>query len=129
MNTDLWRNATPEQINLWNIAKTKIAYTTITPLFFEGSLAATEFLTYNAGKIYIALELVFGTIGSSAAYGTVEVRDEADAINFYLGNSLCYWDGALKYSVHQAEIKNIWFSRITPTVYSRMKFNGYRINT
>ena len=56
MNSVDWKNATPEQKNLWKYASSLIAYTTITPLFYNGPLVGSEFSVYNAGNNCICLD-------------------------------------------------------------------------
>jgi hypothetical protein len=132
MNTLDWKNATPEQKNLWKIASAKIAYTTITPLYFFGFQVGSEFLTYNAGKLYIALSLAFDDdAGLATSGGMATLYDEANSprndvfnvIPIYVPAAL-----AIQYINNYVECHNVWFSRLQITNYDYMQFNGYRLN-
>jgi hypothetical protein len=132
MNTHDWINATPEQFNLWKLVNGLIAWTTITPLYYQGAIAASEFLTYAAGKLYIALEFEAGAGSLDVANGNIVFYDMANSINFYSWNTAIVWNttgAAVNYLVSNIVNKNIWFSRINKTNYTYMKFNGYRLNT
>jgi hypothetical protein len=126
-----WKNASPEQINLWKIASTKIAYTTITPLYFFGANAGSEFLTYNAGKIYIALSLAFddtSTLNDNS--NMVTLYNEANSPrNDIYSNIPMYNAGVpkIQYMLNYVECHNVWFSRLLAD-YRYMQFNGYRLN-
>lgn len=133
MNTIDWKNATPEQINLWKLVNGLIAWTAITPLYYQGVIAGSEFLTYDAAKLYIALELETSTNDAISAITVPDLAlyNEANAINFYLRNldSVCDTAGpTVFYWGNNASIKNVYFGRILPTGYDYMKFNGYRLD-
>lgn len=134
MKTEYWKNATPEQINLWNIASALIAWNTITPIYYCDVIAASEFTVYNAAKLYIALELEVGSkLDGTGNESTIYLYNMADALMFYTRNIDAYWDGtaaAARYCYNTIFLKNHYFSRLqmlfTPTY---MKFNGYRLTT
>jgi hypothetical protein len=134
MKTIDWRNATPEQINLWNVASALIAFNTITPIYFMGAIAASEFLIYNAGKIYIALEVEFSYNSATSAappVGQIVAYDSMDIARTHFSNVLPAWDttaAAMEYCTMNYFKKNIYFSRIAATLYTSMIFNGYRLN-
>lgn len=105
----------------------------VEPLYYSDVIGGTEFLTYAATKLYIVYNVTFdsgsaGIVANTA--GAIQLNNEADtAINLYI-NNYPVWDTtavALKYSIGLLELKNLYFSRIITTVYTRMKFNGYRI--
>jgi hypothetical protein len=129
-----WRNATPEQNNLWRIARALIAWNTCTPIYYEGAIAGSEFVTYNAAKLYICLDLVVNVNFSAATVnaGALVTYDIANAaksqeyLNFPVWNTTA---AALYYNVPSFRLVNIYFSRITVTTYVFMKFNGYRLTT
>lgn len=129
MNTINWKNATPEQLNLWQNVKGLIAYTAITPIYYQGVIAGSEFLTYNAGKLYIALDLSFNGYGI-ANTGVVTLYNMADAVCLQLNNLNMAWDttaALMKFTINTIQTQNLYFSRIITTTYSHLKFNGYRL--
>lgn len=124
-----WKNATPEQHNLWKYASGLIAYTTITPIYYLGLIGGSEFMTYNANKLYIALEVQFSSLsdGSPAPI----IYDENNAISFYVMNLSLYWDvtaAALKAYIFSIKYENIYFGRVVHNGTQYIKFNGYRLN-
>jgi len=121
-----------EQQNLLDSIEALVGINTITPVYYQGAIAGSEFVTYAGGKLYIALELkcsVVGTVNLGAG-GYVTLYDTANAVNFYLLNNNFYWDvtAAAKYyhTISLAE-KNLYFSRVATAIYSHLIFNGYRI--
>ena len=131
MNSEFWKNATPEQINFWRIANSKIAWNTIEPVFYQGTVVGAEFLTYAATKLYIALEIEFSlnVVVPGPAGGIVNFYDEANALFFYLMNNaiaLTVADAA-KYEMNNAKAQNLYFGRIVPVIYTHMRFNGYKL--
>lgn len=134
MNSSDWKNATVEQKILWNHAKTKIAYTTITPIFYQGGVAGSEFVNFFASKLYIALEVVLSNdtaVGAGVPCG-VYLYNELDALASYNFNLSTYWDPTVtavqKNVSNQLEIKNTYFSRLFVNNYAYIKFIGYRLN-
>lgn len=131
MNTRDWKNATPEQLNFWNLCNTKIAWNTITPLNYVGVVAASEFTVYDAAKLYLALILSCGHTGSAdASTFSINLYNEANAVHNYLINQVLSWDvtaAAFKFSGNSYEYHNIWFSRIVVSKYTWMRFNGYKL--
>lgn len=133
MNIEFLKNATPEQVNLWDYAKGLIAWTTITKLVYSGPITGSEFLTYNVGKLYIALDFVI-TMNSPNAIGLAAVPlmyvpgpVQSDAVF----NVCCAWDvtaAVMKYIYNPVVKKNIYFSYFTDTTYKQLFFNGYRLN-
>jgi hypothetical protein len=103
-------------------------------LHYEGLLAGSEFLTYAADKLYIALSVEF-----SQALGVPLVSnagailyDEANAANsYFIDNVAAYWDAtAAAYKVcRTCSLVHhlLWFSRVTVTYWTNIIFNGYRI--
>jgi hypothetical protein len=132
MNSIDWKNATPEQINAFRAINPIFAYTTITPLFYEGGLAGSEFLTYAANKFYFALEIEFGIVGVGTNPIYVIFYNQANVQSFSGSNSE-YWYNTT--AITQNNFGNSWvvknnmFSRINPVGYAEVKFNGYRLNT
>jgi hypothetical protein len=134
MITQDWRHATPEQKNLWRAASIILPIPpgdvqTITPIYYQGVVAGSEFLTYAATKLYIALEMEFGYFAQAASQGIVNFYNEVDAIDFIASNSAGFWDGAaVAYAGNLLVLKNHYFSRIVTVRYLNMKFSGYRLD-
>ena len=128
MITDIWKNATPEQLLLWKIAKSKVAYNSITEMSFIGAIAGSEFETYAANKLYIALQVIFATsAGASLTNSYVSLYNEANAFVLALSNSSINYNAAHYYNPCNMIIPNIWFSKIFVSGYSTMQFTGYKL--
>lgn len=132
MNTQDWKLATPQQRNLYRYASGLIAFNSVTPVFYSGLIAGSEFLVYNAGKVYICLDVMFATNASTnpAAY-IINTYDMANAVNGALMNNRVYWDTvtpAPKFGGINMNVKNFWFSRIVANNFNYIIFNGYRLN-
>jgi len=132
MNTIDWKNATPEQKLLWDYASGLIAYNTIEPLVYSGVILGSEFLTYNADKLYICLEGVFSYTLNGPIGGTpgIVFMDEANAAINATYEFSAYWDATAanyRMQLNPARVKNTYFSRITNATYSQIKFIGYRL--
>jgi len=120
-----------EQKNLLRHIRTIFAFNTVAPLYYMGVVAASEFLVYDAAKLYLALE--FGATYAGIASTGIKYcsfYNEADAVCFGLvANSIAY-DSAgsqIIYLGNSAFINNLYFSRVVATGYLHIKFNGYRL--
>lgn len=132
MKTLDWKNATPEQINFWKLASARLAFNTITPMYYQGAIGGSEFLTYAATKLYIALEVEFSSthIPPTSSTPLITLRDEGDAIDFYVASSDFEFkptDSTLAYYLKAFQLKNVYFSRIETTLFTVMRFNGYKL--
>jgi len=131
MNNINWKNASPEQKNFWDRNKGKIAWNTLTPFYFHGAIAASEFLVYAAAKYYIALEFsVFYLNASNVALQNLTLYDEANAVQVLYTKNSIYWDATAagaKYLNNPIFLKNVSFSRIATNLLLYMRFNGYRL--
>jgi len=127
-----WQNFTPQQRLLWNYASSLIAYNTITPLYYQGAIAGSEFLIYAATKLYIALDVKFG--GGTYGIGvipSITTSDEADGVNGYFTNVSAFYDSVLPDYIFAGKtlvVNNIFFSRFAAFDYTHMVFNGYRLS-
>ena len=133
MITEFSRNASPDQLLLWRHASGVIAWNTIVPLYFAGAIAGSEFLVYNAAKLYICLDATFqySTPAAVTNLALMTIRKEADVICGYYTNGHPVWDttaAALKYTHNPIFLQNFYFCRIEASLFSYMKFNGYRLN-
>lgn len=123
MNSIKWKNASPELLVLWDYVSGLIGFNTITPITFFGIITGSEFLTYNAGKVYLALE--FGSVNrvvGAGALSEIEFYDMANALMFYSTQCQSEW------AIYYEQMKNIWFSRIVQSANTPyIKFIGYRL--
>jgi hypothetical protein len=122
-----------EQINLINFAQNLLAWNTITPVYYKGIFAGSEFTVYAATKCYICLKLQASSrnIGGGG-WAIVTSYNMANAIDCYFSNNVAYWDvvgAAPVYRPQFLRIENIWFSRLDVATYTDIVFNGYRLNT
>ncbi len=130
MKTIDWKNATPEQINFWRNVKGLIAWNTITPVYFNGLIAGSEFLTRLATKLYVALEVEFSaSAGPGGDGGLITLYDEGDVIVHYLHQNSMAMDIADTpwLTINTVYARNLYFSRIDTVAYETMRFNGYRL--
>jgi hypothetical protein len=129
MNSEDWKNALPEEINLWRRTSNLIAWNTIERQFYQGVIAGSEYLVYNAGKLYIGLEVQFScTVAEAAAFYVVDFFDMANALNYQATNTIGYYNGAaVRYVNNSLVVKNIYFSRVDPAPAVYMIFNGYKL--
>jgi hypothetical protein len=128
-----WRNATPETINAYRMLTAVFpAAQTITPVFYGGLIAGSEFLTYNANKMYFCLNI---RVGFSAVPGVgsgfLKFKNENDVYSMVISNNQAIYSlvPALNYNPLPIETKDLYFSRIEVAIYTYMFFNGYRLNT
>lgn len=140
-----WKNATPEQILLWKHASALIAWNTLTPLHYTGLIAGSEFETYAATKLYIALELEFSHNDSGGGI-YVHATEPYWVALYNENNTLVRLFEKVNITVdtvlgiigfmNDIFIKNQYFGRIeTPLIggtdptYLSMKFSGYKLST
>lgn len=91
--------------------------------------AGSEFETYAANKLYLAIELgILAGAVSVAAIPRATLYDENNATMIVYQNNLVYWDGVQYRMCHNCVfIENVWFSRISFSTIDYMSFIGYRI--
>jgi hypothetical protein len=128
-----WTNSTPEQRNFWNLCNGLIAWNQITPLYYDGLLAGSEFGIYIATKLYMAFELnlQFNSMPANATPGGVNLMNLVNVSKAILTNNHPVWNtttAAVYYCNGEVSAVNVWFSRLTATNYQRLKFNGYRLD-
>jgi hypothetical protein len=107
----------------------------VEPLFYQGTTAGTEFLTYAATKLYLILNIYFSgnDMNERGSSAFIEFHDQANAVS-YLGLNISgiynvNESPLTNYMINPFTIENAYFSRfiVTNSVYSLMIFNGYRI--
>lgn len=121
-----FRNAGPEQINLWRNASALIAWNTLTPIFYQGNIAGSEFELYAATKLYIGLEIKFDKSTPYTSPPTINLYNIFNSINFVVDNHNLNI-GSTNYLVNTIELRNMYFSRIMTNFWVNMIFNGYKI--
>ena len=125
-------NMNVEQQALLNHLRATFTITGVVPLYYQGAIAGSEFLTYAATKLYLAIELefVYSAALAVAALSYVRLYNAADAAFYFYQNSVLGWDAtaaAFKYVPLQIDDHTVYFSRITNQTFDYIKFNGYRI--
>lgn len=117
---------------LWSHLNTTFTITAVVPLFYEGTIAGSEFLTYAATKLYLCLECTLGAGGGGGTTGErVDFYNAANAV-FFLSRLLlpCFHTGTLVMwgIVSDVTIKNFYFSRLLSSgQYLYLLFKGYRL--
>lgn len=135
MISESWKNKTAEAFLMWDAVYTialGIGAVAITPVVFIGNLIGSEFLTYNANKLYYCLYCEFGT---TSAVGTttpeIVFYDESNAAMHRIRNSMAYWDigvASIRFMAWTVATQDIWFSNLQPAVYNYGRFTGYRLD-
>lgn len=130
---DILKSATPEQKILWNYLFLLCGERmSIAQLFYQGPSAGTDFLTYRARRLFFALELQAGQTSGGGQLNSplITLYDQTNVISLYIPSATGYWNGttaALNYLPVAIETHNVYFSRILLSVYTYVKFVGYRI--
>jgi len=127
---------TPEQANFLNEFYTKFnsgiaankKIINVEPLFYQGLYPGTEFLVYNANKLYICLNY------QSAGHYVYAAVPDFPLVFYYDENNVVSFVGAYvntynstQYGRNPFVVNNFYFSRVQALVYSSFIFNGYRI--
>ena len=138
--TQLIAEMTPEQkilmqsfyANFDNDSAANRNIVNVEPVFYKGPIAGHEILTYNANKLYIALEfIVFGQGISAAGPATINFNDENNARIGNLSIGFPYWDAtaaAVRYVTTLYDTRlNFYFSRFElVSGVSYFKMIGYK---
>jgi hypothetical protein len=132
------QTTTPEQMNfienfynMFDSGGIHKKIVNVEPLLYNGAIAATEFLTYSANKLYLGYQNIFS--GNQSAILTtcfIQLYDETNTNSSVLLNCGVVWDttgAALRYLTNVFEVRNVYFSRMTIQGYAYLIFNGYRI--
>jgi hypothetical protein len=103
----------------------------VEPLFYEGLIAGSEFVTYALTKLYLTYQIKFnGGIQFSDTPCYSNVYDENNAVVFIISNQIDWWQNNTnvnRYNANDAVENNFYFSRLDVSVLTYMKFIGYRI--
>jgi hypothetical protein len=93
-------------------------------------LAGSEFATYAATKLYVALNLyISGSETTNAALSSIRVYNEANALAFSgFANNVVHYTGAVQVANFNSYlVKNIYFSRLQAVTFSPyLIFTGFR---
>lgn len=133
MNSETLKYANAAEANLWRyVTGLLVGVQTITPLYYNGLSVGTEYLTYSAKKLYIALDFIayYASGTPMLAAALVTFHDQNDAISSYGYKSYPVWETVvpeMRVSNHEYKAQNFFFSRIELSTYSRIRFNGYKI--
>lgn len=122
---------TREEAVMWGHMRATFTITNIVPLYYQGSFAGSEFLTYVNTKIYLCLCINPNSTGttSPAAY-IVTFYDAANAAFDYMSNQSITFDPVAAQNEQTGLSlcrKLLWFSRLTASTYLTMRFLGYRL--
>jgi hypothetical protein len=104
----------------------------IIPLDYKGASAGSEFLTYAANKLYVAISFEVSYSASTAVPNAarLDIYNHLNALCFCGCNTIPVWNttlAALRYVEQNCKKENFYFGRIVCNVYNYIKFNGYRI--
>jgi hypothetical protein len=122
------RNATPEFLYQWNMLRLTFRPVTYTPIYYAGNIAGSEFQTYNAKKLYFALQLSLDYVGDTAGPGSTQLFDETNNVYKLCGKVIPWWNGvAARYFQLEYNTTAVRFSKLDFGNYTRMIFTGYRL--
>lgn len=126
-------NADAEQRILWNHIFLQFGEKIgLRQYFYQGVFLGSEISIYDANKIYIALSIVAAGIsaaGTNRCYFTT--FDEANNVSMYANDNSVLFNAttaAVNYVHNSVELKNCYFSRLSVSQYSNIKFIGYRLS-
>jgi hypothetical protein len=127
----LGQKLTLEQQVLWMHIKTIARNPVITPIYLQGDISVTEITVYAAGKLYVALRHSWFLTITGALVGSIQYNDENNALSFSTSNNGVYWDtvaAAVRYDANEIQLRDFYFGRAIPNLYTRGLFVGYRVN-
>jgi hypothetical protein len=104
----------------------------VEPLYYQGFIAATEFLVYSVNKMYLAYKVAAykdtGSLQTNPPYFLL--NDETDNDSLLEGCYSAFYNTTLpqtEYGILPAIFNNVYFSRAIVQLYDMINFNGYRI--
>jgi hypothetical protein len=136
MTSEYLNNATPEFVNLVRRLPFRFDQNhtrTISPLYYCGAIAGSEFLTYDDKKLYVAHFVNFGSLNvhsPAVGGGRITFYNDNNQISYYGANNVFAWDAtaaAFKYILNNYLVENIVFSKVVSGVYDYVRFNGFKI--
>ena len=102
----------------------------VEPLYYDGLIAGSEFVTYAATKMYICFSLYASVLAANiegAAPGYVNTYDQTNTIELSLHNNVGFFNVSEKFIINTVQHFNDDFSCFLVSVYTYCKFIGYRI--
>jgi hypothetical protein len=103
---------------------------TYTPLVYQGAIAGSEFLTYDAKKLYICCSVGFmDNATPSGAKIQTSFYDAANAVVLVSFTAIAFYNttaAAINYQGQLTELTNLYFSRVVASSLY-IKFIGYKI--
>ena len=129
---EIIKAANPTQKLLWQQVRLIVGENSAVQQFsYMGAIAGSEFLTYSANKLYLALELWMGHGNISVNQFVHTLYDQTNTVSYIDSACMPYYDGtaaAVRYMPISSKLDNVWFSRVATTgLYSYMKFLGYKL--
>lgn len=130
---EIIKAADPEQRIMWNNLFLEFGERiSLSPLFYQGASAGSEFLVFKAGILYVAYNLRgAGTGAAIATNHLISLYDRNNVVTYYSNQSVSYFDSvaaAAKYSLIGLDHKNLTFSRLVLQNMTSLRFIGYRIS-
>lgn len=103
----------------------------VEPLYYQGVIAGSEFLTYAATKLYLCLNSYFSfSTGVEATNpGSIGFYNELNALSLFGINCSPFLNTvpAIRHDNNSFYVKNIYFSRFLNVTLTYVMFTGYRI--
>lgn len=131
MISNVLHNQSLDEKLLIDYASTLIAWANFVPLSYIGVIGGSEFLVYNAGKVYIATRLEFAYGGSNVGVPSATMYDMANAVNFTAASNVSMaWNttgAAFNFFGNLIKLQNIWFSRCAVAIVAYMRFTGFKL--
>lgn len=105
--------------------------TNVEPLFYIGAIAGSEYLTYAVTKLYLCFHInIDSSNAATINHPVITFHSELNVGFQYTSNGYPAWDntaGNMKYHPADISVTNLYFSRLVTSVYTNIKFIGYRI--
>lgn len=131
---DLLKSATPETKLLWQQIRLLTGENSAVQQYhYIGAIIGSEFMTYDANRFYLALNLKFTYSRADSAItlgGNIQLHDQNNALSFSCSNNSSLWDttaAQIKYVPITSALNNIPFSCIGARYgYDEMQFIGFK---
>ncbi len=129
---EIIKSASPEQKIMWNNLFLRYGERlSLSPLYYIGIHAGSEFITYKVGTMYVAYSLVPSGTGAAGVTPTlVTLYDESNNVSNYINGQNALFDQTAnvnEYAARYTNAENIVFSRAVVQNYTAIKFIGYRL--
>jgi hypothetical protein len=101
----------------------------IVPYFYEGTIAASIFLVYDANMLFFCHSLIPGYMGNPVnANAFITLYDENNVLALSVSSQNISYDTVAGQTLRAPlpnEIRNVYFSRLANGTYTTIRFNGY----